>query len=101
MKPAPELSAAPTMIITMKKLSEQNRAILDFEADWWKYAGAKDAKILNLFGLTAPRYYGRLNWLIDQPEAEAYAPMTVRRLRRLRSQRAAFRAARRDGFQTG
>lgn len=82
------------------QLTDQHKAILDFEHDaWWRYAGAKATAIHQRFGLTEVRYYGKLNWLINQPEAEAYAPLTVRRLRRLRDQRAAFRAARRRGFK--
>jgi hypothetical protein len=80
-------------------LTDQDRAILDFEASWWKYAGAKEGEILSRFGLSAPAYYGRLNWLIDQADAEAYAPMTVRRLRRLRDVRAGARVGRREGFR--
>lgn len=41
------------------------------------------------------RYYQRLNWTIDQPEALQVDPMVVRRLQRLRAQRAEVRGARR------
>jgi hypothetical protein len=83
----------------MAELTDEHREILDFERAWWKYAGAKEAAIRDRFGMTATRYYQVLNCLLDDAQAEAYAPMTVRRLRRLRDQRAAFRAARRNGFQ--
>lgn len=81
------------------KLSDTHRAILDFEGTWWKYAGAKEAAIRDRFDMSATRYYQMLNWSLNQPEAEAYAPMTVRRLRRLRAQRRAFRAAERAEAQ--
>jgi hypothetical protein len=79
-------------------LDERDRAILDFERQWWKYAGAKEAAISELFGMTATRYYQTLNALIDTDAALAHDPMLVKRLRRLRASRQKARAARRLGF---
>lgn len=64
-------------------MTETDRAILDFEADahWWKYAGAKESAIRERFGLSATGYYQRLVRLLGDPEAEAYRPAVVRRLR--------------------
>ena len=42
-------------------LSDLEVRILDFEGNWWRYAGAKEAAIKELFDLTAPRYYQLLN----------------------------------------
>ncbi|GMA24692.1 hypothetical protein GCM10025864_24510 [Luteimicrobium album] len=78
-------------------LDERDRAILDFERQWWKYAGAKEAAISELFGMTATRYYQTLNALIDTDAALAHDPMLVKRLRRLRSARQRERSARRAG----
>ena len=78
-------------------LDERDRAILDFERQWWKYAGAKEAAISELFGMTATRYYQSLNALIDTDAALAHDPMLVKRLRRLRSARQRQRSARRLG----
>lgn len=75
-------------------LSELELRILDFEGNWWRYAGAKEAAIKELFELTAPRYYQLLNDLIDRDGALASAPMLVKRLRRLREARMATRMAR-------
>ena len=47
-------------------LSDLESRILDFEASWWRYAGAKESAIKELFDLTAPRYYQLLNDLIDR-----------------------------------
>jgi hypothetical protein len=80
-------------------LSERDRAILDFERQWWKYAGAKEQAVRRLFKLPATRYYQVLNALIDRPEALAYDPMLVKRLRRLRAGRPGARAARRTADQ--
>jgi hypothetical protein len=76
-------------------LSERDRAILDFERQWWKYAGAKEQAIRDTIGMPATRYYQVLNALIDRPAALAYDPMLVKRLRRLRSARHGARSAER------
>ncbi|MEE2060920.1 DUF3263 domain-containing protein [Rhodococcus artemisiae] len=81
-------------------LSRREHDVLAFERQWWKYAGAKEEAIKELFGLSATRYYQVLNALIDRPEALAADPMLVKRLRRLRSSRQKARAARRLGFET-
>jgi hypothetical protein len=75
-------------------LSDLEVRILDFEGNWWRYAGAKEAAIKELFDLTAPRYYQLLNDLIDRDDALAASPMLVKRLRRLREARMATRIAR-------
>ncbi|AZG46210.1 DUF3263 domain-containing protein [Gordonia insulae] len=79
-------------------LSRREHDILAFERQWWKYAGAKEEAIKELFGLSATRYYQVLNALVDRPEALAADPMLVKRLRRLRASRQKARAARRLGF---
>jgi hypothetical protein len=77
-------------------LSERDREILAFERHWWKYAGAKDQAIRELFDLSGTRYYQILNALIEQPGALAHDAMLVKRLRRLRQSRRA-RSARQHG----
>ena len=78
-------------------LSRREREILAFERQWWKYAGAKEQAIRELFDMSATRYYQVLNALIDRPEALAADPMLIKRLRRLRASRQRARAARRLG----
>jgi hypothetical protein len=78
-------------------LSERDRQVLAFERQWWKYAGAKEQAIRELFDLSATRYYQVLNALIDSPAALAHDPMLVKRLRRMRSTRQRARSARRLG----
>ena len=80
-------------------LSDRDREILAFERQWWKYAGAKEQAVRELFDLSATRYYQLLNILIDRPEALECDPMLVKRLRRMRSQRQRSRAARRLGIR--
>jgi hypothetical protein len=80
------------------ELTEREREILAFERQWWKYAGAKETAIRELFDLSATRYYQILNALIDRPAALMADPMLVKRLRRLRSTRQRTRSARRLGM---
>ena len=75
-------------------LTDLETRILDFERNWWRFAGAKETAIKELFDLTAPRYYQLLNDLIDRDDALAASPMLVKRLRRLREARMAARTAR-------
>ena len=75
-------------------LSDLEHRILEFEANWWRFAGAKEAAIKELFDLSAPRYYQLLNDLIDRDDALTASPMLVKRLRRLREARMATRVAR-------
>ena len=76
-------------------LTEQEQQIIEFERKWWRYAGAKEQAINDLFGVPATRYYQLLNTLIDKPEALEIDPLLVKRLRRLRSTRQQARSARR------
>ena len=79
-------------------LARRDREILAFERQWWKYAGAKEQAIRELFDMSATRYYQVLNALLDRPEALAADPMLVKRLRRLRASRQRVRSARRLGI---
>jgi len=82
------------------ELSERDREIIAFERQWWKYAGAKEQAIKELFDMSATRYYQVLNALIDSPAALAHDPMLIKRLRRLRASRQRARSARRLGVQS-
>ncbi|MFM8404843.1 MAG: DUF3263 domain-containing protein [Actinomycetota bacterium] len=73
-------------------LSDLEVRILDFERQWWKYAGAKDAAIKELFNISAKQYYELLNNLIDRPDALAASPLLIKRLRRLREARVSSRS---------
>lgn len=79
------------------ELSERDRAIIEFERQWWKYAGAKEQAFKDLFDMSATRYYQVLNTLIDNPLALAHDPMLIKRLRRMRATRQKARSARRLG----
>ncbi len=79
-------------------LSGRDIAIIDFERTWWLEPGPKEQAIRERLVLSPTRYYQLLNELIDRPEADAYDPLVVRRLRRLRERR---RRARFEGRSTG
>lgn len=68
-------------------LDRRSRAILDFERSWWQERGRKARAIRARFAMSATRYYQLLGRLIDSPEALAYDPLLVRRLRRERARR--------------
>lgn len=65
-------------------LSERERAILDFERTWRSEPGPKGSAIRRNFAISPARYYQLLSGLLARQEADAYDPMVVRRLRRLR-----------------
>ena len=84
---------------TAAGLGDRDREILEFERQWWKYAGAKETAIRESFDMSATRYYQVLNALIDRPDALVADPLLVRRLRRMRAERQRARSARRLGFE--
>lgn len=78
-------------------LNDRDLAILAFEAEWRRHAGAKEEAIRSELGLSPARYYQLLGRLIDTAEAQAHDPMLVKRLRRLRDARTAARVSRAAG----
>lgn len=75
-------------------LEERDRAILDFEREWWQHPGAKEDAIRQTFGLSPARYYQVLGKLMDSEAALVYDPMLVKRLQRVRDDRKASRQKR-------
>ena len=88
------MSAMPASSPNEASLSERDQAILAFERSWWRYSGAKEQAIRDLFDMSPARYYQALNALLDDPAALAHDPMLVKRLIRLRAQRHAARTGR-------
>ena len=78
-------------------LSDRDRALLGFEAEWRRHAGAKEEAIRAELGMSPARYYQLLGRLIDTADAQAHDPMLVKRLRRLRDARAQARIGRAAG----
>jgi hypothetical protein len=92
-------AAAQVSPTEASELTDRDREIIAFERQWWKYAGAKEQAIRELFDMSATRYYQVLNALIDSPAALEADPMLIKRLRRLRASRQRARSARRLGVQ--
>jgi hypothetical protein len=74
-------------------LDERTRAVIDFEREAWKLTVTKERAIRQRFGFSPSRYHQLLHRIIDRPEALAYDPMVVRRLRRVREARRRARTA--------
>jgi hypothetical protein len=68
------------------RLTEPQRAMLDFERQWWRRGGAKEQAIRDTFGLTPTRYYQALNGVLELPAAMHYDAALVHRLLRVRAE---------------
>jgi len=75
-------------------LTDREIAILEFERQWWRHAGAKEEAIREVFDLSAARYYQLLNTVIDSPDAVRHDPMLIKRLQRARASQVQTRASR-------
>lgn len=65
-------------------LTDRERKVLDLERDWWVSSTSKREAIHERLGLSPGVYYGVLRRLADSPEAFAYDPLVIHRLRRRR-----------------
>lgn len=74
-------------------LSDRDRLLLEFERESWKLTVPKERAIREQFGFSPARYHQLLNRVVERPEAIAYDPMLVRRLRRVREARRRRRVA--------
>ncbi|HUD35611.1 MAG TPA: DUF3263 domain-containing protein [Streptosporangiaceae bacterium] len=77
----------------MSSLTELEMRILAFERSFYRSPGAKEREITEAIGVSPTRYYQLLNELIDRPEAAAFDPELVARLRRRRTARGRLRSA--------
>jgi hypothetical protein len=77
----------------VSSLTELEMRILAFERSFWRSPGAKEREITETIGISPTRYYQLLNELIDRPEAAAFDPELVARLRRRRTARGRLRSA--------
>ncbi|MGA3214738.1 MAG: DUF3263 domain-containing protein [Acidimicrobiales bacterium] len=63
-------------------LTDRERNVLDLERDWWLSSPSKRQAIHERLGLSPAAYYGVLRRLASSPEAFAYDPLVVHRVRR-------------------
>ncbi len=68
------------------ELSARERALIDFEREWWQLGTRKDVGIRARFDISASSYYRALQGLLDRAEAMQYDAMTILRLRKRREQ---------------
>jgi hypothetical protein len=68
------------------ELTARERAVLDFEREWWKLPDRKNVEIRARFAMSSSSYYRMLHALLERPEAAAYDPLTVLRVRKRREQ---------------
>lgn len=73
-------------------LTPLEREVLDFAGQTWRSAGLKEQAIRSRFDVSGTRYAQLVHGLIDRPAAQAYAPVTVNRLRRMRDRARAARS---------
>jgi hypothetical protein len=71
------------------ELTDSEKALVDFERNWWLEAGGepKSEAIRRCLEMSPSTYRSTLDRLIDSPGALAYDPLLVRRLRRRRDDR--------------
>ena len=67
MESATEPRGLPAVHRPARELDRREREILAFEGQWWKYAGAKEQAVRELFDMSPTRYYQVLNALLDRP----------------------------------
>ena len=75
-------------------LTDEHRALLDFERDWPIGRAGKDEAIRTQFALTPARYYQVLGFVIETESALKYDPLLVTSLLRARDQRLRSRSQR-------
>lgn len=69
------------------KLSDSDRAILEFATHAPRAIGAREEAIVTELQMRPIRYYQRLNILVDSPAANEEYPLLMARLRRQRNKR--------------
>lgn len=67
--------------MTSHPLTAGEMELLEFQRATWKYPGARDAAILERFGLSRTAYTQKLLAVARKPAAAAYDPQLVARLR--------------------
>lgn len=65
-------------------MTEADHELIKIWAQAWRYPGMRNAKVMEVTGLSVTRAAQRLNELIDMPEALAAHPVEVNRLQRIR-----------------
>lgn len=78
-------------------LTDDERFLLDQWGKTWRYPGRRVGVIYERTGWSSTKQASILNRLLDTEAALAYAPLTVKRLQRLRAARQRSRSSRASG----
>ncbi|MGO3325423.1 DUF3263 domain-containing protein [Gordonia sp. (in: high G+C Gram-positive bacteria)] len=68
-------------------MNDEDRDILDLSRREFRSPQAHAEAVGSVLGMSITRYFQELNRLVDDPEALAYSPTVVKRLRRARRRR--------------
>lgn len=85
------------MVVRVNRIPDllpRERQLLDFAKRQYRYPGKQEQDIRDELDMSATTFWRKVNDLIDRPEALAYDPVTVNRLRRLRETRQRARSRR-------
>lgn len=66
-----------------RNLLPEEKALLDFAARHYRFAGAREEAIRTELGMSSTTFWRKVNDLLDDPAALAYDPVTVNRYRRI------------------
>lgn len=92
----PSREAHPDQADAASNLSDLEQAVLRLENQFPRHSARKNERIRRDLRISTTRYYQILGTLIEKPEALAFDPTLVARLRRLQHTRASERLARRE-----
>ena len=70
-----------------RPLNARERAVIDFEREWFTLPGNKDANIVRVLGISPTTYRRTLLQAVERTAAFVYDPLTVARVRRQRDAR--------------
>jgi len=73
----PAVGLALSLALSASELSAHERALIDFEREWWQLGTRKDVGIRNRFDMSASTYYRALHGLVDRSEAMQYSGRSV------------------------
>lgn len=62
-------------------MRDHDKKIIDLAKEFPRWSGAMDAAINDELGMTSAQFFQRLIYLSRQPEAIAYDPVTMNRVR--------------------
>lgn len=74
-------------------MTVKDRMTLDLASRHYAYPAVRDRHVRDQLGMSPARFWQRVAWLLQRPEAEQAMPTEVRRLRRLAEARRVSRSS--------